>query len=310
MAPLTSAAVARAEEAKASGAPSRSAEADVIAEALFRDALSLMDAGKYQDACPKLEESQRLAPGLGTRFHLANCYEKLGRVATAWATFVDLAEAARAANNTDGAKKASARADALLPLPALTISVSDGASGTPGIEVQRDGIALGRATWGTAIPVDPGDHTVSVSAPDRETWTTLVRVEGPHGTASVLVPPLAQAASGIGRRGIGLIIGGAGVAGAALGGVFGLVALSKAGDARAQCAGDPECKPSSFGAQNGAYTFADLSTGFFIVGGAAAAAGAVLFFTAPSPARPPAARIHFVPVVGANAAFGLVEGTF
>jgi len=181
--------------------------------------------------------------------------------------------------------------------------------------VQRDGIALGRATWGTAIPVDPGEHKVSVSAPERTTWTTTIDVKGPHGAAEVTVPPLASASvlgSGIDRRGLGLVIGGVGVAGAIAGGVFGVVALSKAKDARSICGSDPTCKPSLFGKGNGAYTFADLSTGFLIVGGAAAAAGAVLFFTAPAPSNSSAAgaQLHFIPVVHQTGAYGLVEGVF
>ena len=57
------------------------------AESLFSDARRLMQAGDYEQACPKLEASRRLEPGLGTTLNLGDCYEKLGRTASAWGEF-------------------------------------------------------------------------------------------------------------------------------------------------------------------------------------------------------------------------------
>ncbi|MEO8874495.1 MAG: hypothetical protein ABI461_02820, partial [Polyangiaceae bacterium] len=45
------------------------------AQALFSDARKLMNDGKYADACPKLEESENLDPGMGTMYNLGDCYE-------------------------------------------------------------------------------------------------------------------------------------------------------------------------------------------------------------------------------------------
>src|SRR6185436_13105064 len=93
-----------------------SAQSDsAAARALFTEGRQLMSAEKYAEACPKLEESLRLDPGMGTRFNLAHCWEKIGRSASAWAMFLDVAAAARAAGQQQRDTAAKERAAALEP---------------------------------------------------------------------------------------------------------------------------------------------------------------------------------------------------
>src|SRR5262245_18728599 len=63
-----------------------SARADdsAAAQALFDQGRKLMESERWAEACPKLEESQRLDPAGGTLLHLALCREHEGRIATAW----------------------------------------------------------------------------------------------------------------------------------------------------------------------------------------------------------------------------------
>src|SRR5262245_65102433 len=113
----------------ATALPAESKAADkTTAEALFAEGRRLMAAGKYARACPKLEASQKLDPGVGTLLNLADCYEKNGQTASAWAQFVEAASEARRLGDARREQAANARADALEPrLGRLTIAVGQDA---------------------------------------------------------------------------------------------------------------------------------------------------------------------------------------
>ena len=165
--------------------PPKAGTDPAAAQGLFYEARTLMGQNKWADACPKLEESLRLDPGIGTAFNLADCNEHIGKLATAWAGFLDVAALSKSANQPDREKLARKRALALEPrLPKLVIEVT----GAPqGLEVKRDGVAIGTAAWNTPIPVDPGAHRVSASAPGKLPWeTTVTSAEGK--TARVSLP--------------------------------------------------------------------------------------------------------------------------
>jgi hypothetical protein len=155
------------------------------AQVLFYEARTLMQQGKYAEACPKLEESMRLDAGLGTQFNLADCNEHIGKVTTAWAGFLEVAGGSKATNQAEREKVARKRAQALeARLPKLIIEVP---GATPGLEVKRDGVVVGTAAWGTAIPVDPGIHKITANAPGKQPWeTTIPTTEGK--LARVTVP--------------------------------------------------------------------------------------------------------------------------
>jgi hypothetical protein len=155
------------------------------ATALFYEARNLMQKGNYKDACPKLEESLRLDYGIGTEFNLADCYEKLGKTASAWSGFLNVASQAKTQNQAQREKVARDRAKALEPkLPKMIIEVP---APPPGIEVKRDGVLVGNAAWGTAVPVDPGSHKVVVTAPNKQPWETSVTATEAN-TTRVTVP--------------------------------------------------------------------------------------------------------------------------
>ncbi len=169
------------------------AQEQAAAEALFQDARQLMQDGKFAEACPKLVDSNKLDPAVGTLLYLGECYEKNGQTASAWATFQVAAESAHKASQPERARVASDRASALLAkLSKITITVAAQAR-TAGLEVKRDGTDVGEATWGVGVPVDPGEHVIVAKAPGKKDWSQTVRVEPDGKIAAVEIPALEDA---------------------------------------------------------------------------------------------------------------------
>ena len=119
-----------------------------LAESLFDRGLTLMRQGQFAEACAQLEQSEAIERGIGTMLYLGECYEKLGRTASAWATFREAASAARAEGQTDRAKAGNTRADRLEPLLSkLSVNVA-AASTTP----LSGRVATNRRAYGKPMP--------------------------------------------------------------------------------------------------------------------------------------------------------------
>ena len=274
------------------------------AAALLVEGRKLMAAGQYAQACPKLADAQSREPAPTTAIALATCYEKWGKLATAWVTF----HAASSAADSAGMKKIAAAANrmavALEPkVSHLTIKPPADASG---IEVRLDQESVQSSDWGTALPRDGGGHDIEVSAPGKKPWTrhvdlgasgqnlevdiprladdrTAGAAEGSIAASSETAPPVSDATDGQGQRVAGIVVGAVGVLAAGAGVFAGLHANSTYKDALAACGGSPSCAPGTDGLtlRQSASTWATVSTASFIGAGVALAGGAVLFFTAP-----------------------------
>jgi hypothetical protein len=306
--------------------------AKVSAEALFDEGRRLMGDGKPQDACPKFAESERLDPSPGTLLNLANCYEKIGRTATAWATYRQGASLASAAGRADLTATAERHADTLLPtLPRLTVTVE---SPVEGMTVNLDGVSVGRAEWGVAVPVDPGDHTLDASAPKFRPWSSKVTIVAQPTTTMLSVPALEAApveaappppaapapapapvqparaeteegAPGRLQRTGGLVLGAVGVVGLAVGIGFTAAAKSTYNNSLADCRSNApdECTQAGVTQRNSAVNDGNVATIALSVGAAAIAGGLVLWLTAPSlPASHAThASVGIVPTLGGGA---------
>jgi hypothetical protein len=283
------------------------------AQAAYDRGKQLMSEGKYADACPKLEESQRLDPGAGTQFYLADCWEHVGRTASAWAAFIEVARASKAAGRTDRERISRARATALEPrLSRLTIAVS--AKDTPGLEVKRDGEVVGAGLWDTPIPVDLGTHAVTATAKGKQAWQGKVEVTSEGASTTITVPALldapAETASSPGAasapvgavggspgeeprksspmRTIGVGVGIAGLVAMGTSVALGLAAKSQFNDAQQnQCVNG--CTPSGASEDNSAVSLGNVATVVFVAGAVVTATGVVLWLTAPHGSAPKAA---------------------
>lgn len=296
----------------AHAAPSASDKA--TAQTLFDDALKLLANKRFKEACAKLEESDRLDPAMGTKYRLAECYEKVGRTASAWALFREVADEARAATLHDREKKARERAAQLeTKLAKLSIVVD---ATTAGLKVRRNGDDIGEGQWSTPVPIDPGTHTIEASAPGKAPWSTTVEVNASEN-AVVHVPALKEATveKPASEKAVRVVpdeslqkpiaLGLVGVSVVSLGVSTALVlsARSLVADARPHC-GDDACDPRGLELRDSARNRGNLATVFFGAGLLAGAAGAILYLTSPSSNEPTTPRV----AIGAG--FMSLEGRF
>ncbi|HSC85793.1 MAG TPA: hypothetical protein VLC09_00910 [Polyangiaceae bacterium] len=310
-------------------------EEKAAAEAQFDEGLKLLKAGNYETAAKKFESSQRVEPGIGTLLYLGECYEKMGRTASAWATFREAASMAQAAGQADRARIGTQRADRLTDkLSKWTIEPAPSQSSLDGLEVSSDGKPISKSLWGTAVPVDPGEHVLTVSAPGHRSAELRVSVGAgappqtvqlpvlevlpPEATpaaagggavvASTQGPPADEVSDGSGQRTAGLVTAGVGVVALGVGAAFGFIAIDNNNQAIKQGCSTISCPANAQGVDeaNAARDAATVSTIGFIAGGVLVAAGAVFYFTAPD--APTTARLHVTPTLGGAAlSFG---GTF
>jgi hypothetical protein len=332
---LAASALALAVSASAVARAQSSAQDSAVAQSLYDEARKLAGSNDFATACPKLEESQRLDPTPVTQFWLADCYEHVGRTASAWAAFLDLAAVEHKTGgpkSEEREKLARDRASALAPkLTQLTIDVP-AAVRVDGLVVKRDGEAVRDGQWGTPVAVDPGNHKLDASAPGKQPWTQTLDVEGEGQTIRVQVDPLVDApapppvaASGASPRvdqslppstsasspwkTVGLVAAGVGVVGLGVGTVFGVMALGKNSDANSgHCGGalggPNQCDATGVSDRSTAVSDGNVSTVFIIAGGVLAAGGVALWLLAPS------SHVQAAPAVGAGAGGIVVRGDF
>jgi serine/threonine-protein kinase len=288
----------------------RAQDNSAAVEALFDEGKKLEAAGNYAEACPKFLASYNLEHRVGTLLNMADCYEKAGLTASAWARFVEARTMALRAGQTDRADFATQHAAALEgKLAKLTIV---GPTAVTGLKVTRDGAPVDAATFGIALPIDPGDHAVEATAPGKSPWKKSVHVGTEAGQQTIEVPSLedlpvttptpgttsgaTQVAppeqpppekKGLGTRAIiGIAIAGAGVVAAGVGGVFGILALSNKSQSDAYCGvgGDANaCYPPGVQPRRDAVSDGNIATILLGSGAALAAGGIVVWLTAPSP---------------------------
>ena len=313
-----------------------SASQKAAAESLFDDGVKAMKSGHFADACPKLEESERIDPGIGTLLYLGECYEKTGRTASAWATFREAASTAQAQGENDRARIAAARADRLQAgLSKLTVRVATENAQLPSLRVTRDNAPLANSLLGSAIPVDPGKYHLVASADGYDPFEVDVEVAA-NGESKLLdipalkastkpavaagaaatvtpstsgeapatppaegaenAPPPAKSSS---LRTAAYITGALGVVGLGVGSYFGVRAISKNSDAEKHCPSNNRCDSNGVAFNDQAKNAAVAANITLAVGAAFVVTGVVLYLTSE---RKREARLELHPLVSRDLA--------
>jgi len=319
-------------------APASAQNDKAAAEALFDQGVRLMKQNSFTDACPKLEESERIDPAVGTLLYLGECYERVGKTASAWATFREAASLAGNSNQVDRARIAAGRAQDLEPkLSRLSVELAPEVARIPDVVVKRGTQRLEPSLYGTQLPVDPGEYRIEVTAPGYETWTTPIKVEAGGASASVRVPGLIKSATppvtptatatlppAMGQQQppaklppaakpglstgqtLGLVVGSVGVIGLGLGTYFGVRAIGKNSDAEPFCR-ENRCVQAGFDLTEKAKKSAAAANVAFAAGGALVAIGGVIFL---STGARDADRVALVPLLGPDTAAASISGSF
>jgi hypothetical protein len=237
--------------------------------------------------------------------------------------------------------------------PTIAFEVKDASDAdVSAVKVTMDGNPLAERLDGTALPVDIGEHVFTFELVGRPPVTrTLVLTEGEKGrreriaiggatpSTPALMPPPSPAPvreanapagaapvfsaieplptrGGMGtQKVLGLVAGGVGVAGIAVGSVFGLMTLSQKSQQESACGSSASCTSSgharALSDHSTGMTDSTISTVGFIAGGALLVGGALLFFAAGhSPDAPAAARTLVVPSVGPGGGGMFLTGRF
>lgn len=323
--PLSSLLVCAALATVATAAPpasAQSAAAQAQGRALFDEGVALMGQHRYAEACPKLEASLDRFPGIGTRGKLAECYEKAGRLASAWRTYRDVARLAAEANEPAREKVAADRALAIEPRLSY-LTVTPPSADVPGLVVKRNGKPVEQL--GSAEPVDSGLVQVEATAPGRKPFTAQVMLVAgqtskldlpnlePQTSATAASPrpapaqpatptaepPVVTTESSSWQKPVGLVLGGAGLVAIGVGSVLGLSAKSKYDKAFDDGHCDRTTKSCDAAGQSdtdSARSSATTATILASAGGVALVGGVVLWLTAPKDR--PTSALRVTPSVG------------
>ncbi len=270
-------------------------EQRALASSLFDEGKSLMSSGKVADGCRKLEESQRLVPLPGTLLNLAVCHELEGKLASAMGEFREARGLAVRDHREDRIALAEQHLAAIAPHVSKLVVVVGPSTDVPGLRIDCDGTSIGRAVWGSPVPMDPGERHLTVSAPDKTQRTLVVSVGRDADVQRIVITPLADAPKPLAplsthalsdepqstkfhlttRRTAALILASAGIVSLGVGTGLGVRAIDE--HSNTTCTLIP-CEPQSIMANDDARRVANASTATFAVGLVALVAATVLWF--------------------------------
>jgi hypothetical protein len=168
---------------------------DRYAERLFNQGLQHMMERRFEEGCPLLEESYFIAPLPGALFTLAECEAQWGKLARAVDHYADYLAQFEAMTQPQKLRQmgreviAAKNVKILTPtVPRLKIRLASPAPA--GAVVQLNGQRLDIASLARLLPVDPGDHTITVEVQNARRSERFVRIAaGEVRTISLISEP-------------------------------------------------------------------------------------------------------------------------
>jgi hypothetical protein len=303
---VASVSVAKAEE--------DTATETAAARGLAVDGLKLAQAGKCDEAIPKLDRAEKLHHSAIVLSRLGECQVSLGKLVEGTEMLRKVLREPLPANPTPALSKAYERAQTVLDaakpkIAALTISVP-----TPPADLRLsvDGQVVASTLVDSELPADPGEHVIEASAPgflkasarvtlgsaDKKTVTLKLdadpnapppappnagqdmaaspapQVRPAQPVAALSAPPPEPAHPP--SRAAAYVSWGVGLVGVGVGTAFGVMTLKDKHNL--QCEGN-DCPASQRDAVNSAKRSGNISTIAFGVGGAGLVLGTVLYFS-------------------------------
>ena len=328
------------------------------AEVLFKEGKDLIGQQKYAEACQRLAASFKLDPQPNTELLEGLCYTKLGKTASAYNAFIDASSTLQG----DAKKYAADQAKALEP-QLLKARVKFQPTIPPGVAMRFDDETKTRDKDFADIDIalDPGDHDLYVTAPGKHDYTKhfkldssssphdlivnmtdktkeeLDKEKNPGGGGQIIIEKPETSWSTVKTLGlIGIIIGGAAIAGGIVAQVLALVDQSNAttlqnqanSDSAGSCVtlspGNPSPNDPSSTKCNSAVSYHQqalssqtAAIGIGVAGGVVLIAGIVMFViggnVTKAPEKPAASsklRVIPAPWVGPQGAGMGFVGTF
>ena len=293
-----------------------SAAETAAARGLAVDGLKLAQAGKCEEAIPKLERAEKLHHSPIVLSRLGECQVTVGKLVEGTEMLRKVLREPLPATPSPALSKAYERAQTVLDsakpkIAALTISVAMPAGAE--LRLSVDGLVVASSLVDSELPADPGEHTVEASAPgylkatsrvtlasaDKKLVTLKLEVDpnapapsapssaqdasvNPASPAARNLPPVANeqpsAPPPAPSHAAAYVSWGVGVVGVGVGSAFGLMTLKGKHDIDSKCVGNA-CPASQSDAVDSAKRNGNISTVAFAVGGAGLVLGTVLYFS-------------------------------
>jgi hypothetical protein len=295
-------AIALAGTAPALAQPAKHAQA----EEQFRQGREAQNKGDFARALELLKASQAIEPGRGKLLNMALCEEELSLLTHALHHLEEVRAALPAGDDRlPIVEKRLADIRPRVPVIRIEATVHEGS------QVKLDGEVVPAAALAGEIPVDPGKHTLTLTAQgqpevrqdfelhEKEHRTVTLAAVGPRAADKTEAPPPpdgTNAAHSSTYRLSGFVVGGVGVAALVVGIGTGIGSIVDHGSATSACPSHVGCSTSVLSTVNQGKSLAAASTGALVAG--AALAGVGLYLVVSSSGAAPKATTGIVILPG------------